>query len=429
LIIKKSVSASAPNATVIFYRQASNTSKYKKYNDMKFKFIKSIQNIIPISIIIGILCVSVIANAQVRVTHVNGRNISTAKNGFFYYLPQTHLKIEVVVERIEKVAGPLALYAEKYLGVSGMPQSNAVKYEIKDVRFTTYAQSDPSQLYFVQVDKRSKNDKFLALSINESGVLIGVNNPIQNDLEIQEDVELKVKFGKQKNYFSYFSDYNFYKKTDTIVRRISIDTFSIEKYKFNTTLIEKNPEMKAAEIAEKLTKLRKDRYLLLTGFQEVNYGKGVSYMDGELKKIEAAYLSLFTGYTKTELIYKSFTILPDKDKNGKNVPVFRFSNSHGIYSLSSKSGTPVNINVLADQGTKNVQRFLSTAQVEPNKSTTGFYYRVPEFGEVKLTYNGRVLNRSSFLFSQFGTVVQSPSLEAILEFHPNTGGLKQLKLK
>jgi hypothetical protein len=402
---------------------------------MKFNFIKSIQNIIPIPIIIGtigiagILCISVIANAQIRVTHVNGRNVSTDKEGFFYSLPQTHLKVEVIVERSEKVAGPLASYAEKYLGVSGMQQSNVIKYEIKDVRLSTYTQTDPSQLYFVQVNKRSKDDKLLALSINESGVLIGVNNPVQNNLEIQEDVEFKVKSKKKKDYFSYFSDYNFYKKTDTVVRRISIDTFSIEKYKFNTTLIEKNPEMKAAEIAEKLKKLRKDRYLLLTGFQEINYGSGIAYMDGELKKIEAAYLSLFTGYTKTELIYKSFTILPDKDKSGKNVPVFRFSDSYGIYSLNSKSGTPVHINVLADQGTKNVQHFLSTAQVESDKSMTGFYYRIPEFGEVRLTYNGRVLNRSAFLFSQFGTVVQTPSLETILEFHPNTGGLKQVKLK
>lgn len=390
--------------------------------------LNKINNIRTIIVVLIIFSTTLI-QSQVKISKVNNRIGATEKEGFFYSLPQTHLKIELIVQRVEKIAGPLAPYAEKYLGVAGVEQSNFVKYIIKDVRLSTFSQPDPTQLYFVQLDKRSKEPQQFILSLDESGLIMGVNKRVENMAEIQELVDIKVKTGAKTDYFKYFADYNFYKQTDTIVRRISIDTFSIEKYNYNVSLVEKDPVKKAAELAQKLKKLREDRYLLLTGFQEINYGGSLSYMDGELKKMEAAYLALFTGYTKTEYIYKSFTLIPDNAQISKNIAAFRFSEAQGVFEATESRASNVYLKYTANQSTQDIQKFLSTAIPEKDNSVTGYFYRVPEYGVFEIILDGVKIHSSNHLISQFGKVVQTPSLNTELEFHPNTGSLKQIKLK
>lgn len=382
------------------------------------------------SIIIALIILSSsFLHSQVKVSHVNSSSLTTDKEGYFYSLPQTHLKIEVIVEKVEKVAGPLAAFAEEYLGISGVQQLNLINYSIKDIRLSSFTQPDPVQLYFVQLDKRSKEPQPFLLSLSESGLIMGANKRVENTVKIQEIIDLKVKTATNNDLFKYFAGYNFYKQTDTIVRRISIDTFSIEKYNYNVSLVEKDPAKKAAEIAEKLEKLREDRYLLLTGYQEINYGDAMSYMDGELKKLEASYLALFTGYTKTEYIYKSFNLLPDKSRLSTNVSAFRFSTTQGIFDIDDSRGSNVYINYIADQVTQNVRKFLSAPIDEKDNSVSGYFYRIPEFGIFNIIIGGQKIHSSNHLISQFGTVVQSPSMNMELEFHPNTGSLKQIRLK
>ncbi len=385
------------------------------------------KNLRAIILVLIILSTS-FAQSQTKVSHVGAKSVSTDKEGFFYSLPQTYLKIEIIVEKIEKITGPLAPYAEEYLGVSGLQQINSTKYNIKDIRLNTFSQPDPAQLYFVQLDRRSKEPQQFMLSLDESGLIMGVNKRVENTAKVQEFIDLKVKSTADRDYFKYFAGYNFYRVTDTIVRRISIDTFSVEKYNFNVSLIEKDPEKKAAEIAQKLKKLREDRYLLLTGYQEINYGESMSYMDGELKKMEAAYLALFIGYTKTEYIYKSFTLLPDNAQTARNIAAFRFSENQGIFDANDSRGSNVFVKYTADKSTQNVQKFLSTALPVKESPFTGYFYRVPEYAVFDIILGGLKIHSSNHLISQFGTVVQTPSLNTELEFHPNTGSLKQIRL-
>lgn len=387
--------------------------------------MKNIRTLIVVLIILSTSFVQ----SQTKVTHVDSKSASTDKEGFFYSLPQTYLKIEIIIKKVERIAGPLAPYAEEYMGVSDLQQINSTKYDIKDIRLNTFSQPDPSQLYFVQLDRRSKEPQQFMLSLDESGLIMGANKRVENSAKVQEFIDLKVRSTADKDYFKYFAGYNFYRATDTIIRRISIDTFSIEKYNFNVSLIEKDPEKKAAEIAQKLQKLREDRYLLLTGYQEINYGESMSYMDGELKKMEAAYLAMFTGYTKTEYIYRSFTLLPNNAQIGRNISAFRFSENQGFFDASDSRGSNVFVKYIADKSTQNVQKFLSTALPDKDNTYSGYFYRVPEYAAFDITLDGVKIHSSNHLISQFGTVVQTPSLNTELEFHPNTGSLKQIRLK
>ena len=62
------------------------------------------------------------------------------------------------------------------------------------------------------------------------------------------------------------------------------------------TMVEKSPEQKAREAADFISKIKEDRFNLLTGYQEVSYNQEtLEYMDTQLKLLEKEYMKLFTG--------------------------------------------------------------------------------------------------------------------------------------
>lgn len=70
--------------------------------------------------------------AQIKVSRVESLNALDSKNGLFYYLPRTLLKVDVIAELKEDLPGPLHNYAETYLGLgngyrgSEAPSSEAI---------------------------------------------------------------------------------------------------------------------------------------------------------------------------------------------------------------------------------------------------------------------------------------------------------------
>jgi len=367
------------------------------------------------------------AFAQIRVYRAGNSNPLNTKDGLFYSLPRTLLKVDVIVELRENIPGPLNEYAEKYLGLGKVIQEQSSHYEIKEVRISTFTQPDPEQSFFVYIDKKSKEDKSFNLSLTKSGIIKGVNLLNTVGQVNYEQVNVNLDSNNEKSLFNYFADHNFYQHIDTIVRRISIDTASFEQYFYNTTWLEKNLEQKAKETSEFIAKLRENRFLLLTGYQETNYAGSMVYMDTELKKMEAEYLSLFIGRTKKELILKSFVYLPQKNTTG-NQMVFNFSEKEGFISGQSR-GTGVQIKIIPQQNSSAIDRFVQAVTTVETSDISGFYYCIPEQTNIQLLYNGEIIHETQKLINQFGIVVQSPSLKSEIEFDTETGMIKNIKVR
>ncbi len=366
--------------------------------------------------------------AQVKVYRVGSSNALNTKNGLFYSLPRTLLKVDVIAELKEEIPGPLHNYAETYLGLGEVIHTKSSKYEIKEIRVSTFAQPDPEQSFFVHIDKKSKEDKSLVLSLTESGIIRGVNL-ISNIGQLNfESVDVNLNTNKEKSLFNYFADHNFYQHMDTIVRRISIDTVSYERFFYNTSWLEKNLEQKAREFSQHIAKIRENRFLLLTGYQEVNYGASMAYMDGELKKMEAEYLALFTGQNKKELLIKSFVYIPQKSATGNQV-VFKFSENEGFLEANSSRGTSVQIKITPQQSSYAIDRFLQASALPEEGDISGYFYRIPEQTNIQLIYNGKVLHETHKLINQFGTIVQSPASKSEIIFDPETGMIKNIKIR
>ena len=62
-----------------------------------------------------------------NVIHINKDTKPGKKAGFYYSLPQTYVKVDVKVEQIEKIKGPYAEYANKYLGLQNIIKENMKK--------------------------------------------------------------------------------------------------------------------------------------------------------------------------------------------------------------------------------------------------------------------------------------------------------------
>lgn len=366
--------------------------------------------------------------AQVKVYRVGSSSTLNTKNGLFYSLPRTLLKVDVIAELKEDIPGPLHDYAETYLGLGEVIHAKSSKYEIREIRVSTFTQPDPEQSFFVYVDRKSKEDKSLNLSLTKSGIIRGVNLPISTGQINYDQVQVNIGSNKEKSLFSYFADHNFYQQIDTIVRRISIDTVSFEKYFYNTSWLEKDLVQKAKEYAEKITEIRENRFLLLTGYQEVNYGSSMIYMDGELKKMEAEYLSLFTGQKRKELLIKSFVYVPQKSTTGNQV-VFKFSESEGFFEKNSSRGTSVQIKITPQQNSYAVDRFLQGTASAEESDLTGFFYRIPEHTNIQLIFKSRVLHETQKIINQFGTIVQSPAIKSEIDFDIETGMIKNIKMR
>ncbi|MGA3014285.1 MAG: DUF4831 family protein, partial [Bacteroidales bacterium] len=112
--------------------------------------------------------------SQINVFHIDNNSSVTSKEGVFYSLPRTVIRIDVEIDRIENYKGPYSEYALKYLGLKNVVMANSVEYKIMGMKVTTSQQPDPDQYYFLELPgKFSKSQQAGLLSFTESGLILG----------------------------------------------------------------------------------------------------------------------------------------------------------------------------------------------------------------------------------------------------------------
>lgn len=361
--------------------------------------------------------------AQINVHHVTGGLNLSNKQGIFYVLPQTAVQVDITIKKTTYYAGPYADYAAKYLDLENVISSDQNKYEITEATLSTYAVPDPSQYYFIEFGDKAKDEKALLLSLSESGLIMGVSSKTTKSAV---KGMLADKMESDFDMFSYFAESNLHETTDTIIRKVVVDTVSIEKMYFDKRWVEKSDEQKAVEAANMISKIRESRYNLLIGYQEVAYDAGsISYMDKELKQMEQEYLSLFTGITISKVLHYTFSVVPNPSSESSLIPVFVFSDRSGIKDVDASGGEKVYLKVNSFGATDQIQNTISSL-TDPGKSENGFYYRIPEVVTLSLELSNDIKIDEQFYLSQYGKVSVLPSSISTVQFHENTGGIKSI---
>ena len=364
--------------------------------------------------------------AQINVKHVtDGANLND-KQGIFYALPNTLVKVDVKVLKTEYIAGPYAEYASKYLDLKDVNTSDYSEYEIIDLKLSTMAVPDPDHVYFAEItDKVAKEEKSVLLSLSSSGMAMDLegNMPAK---ALKDFSALTVKASaSHEDLFKYYAETNLYEQFDTIIQKVVVDTVTVEKKYLERNWVEKSDEDKALEAANKISRIREARFNLITGYQEIPYeADAMAYMDKQLVKMEAEFLSLFTGVTFQKHLTYTITVSPPSETTGGSIPVFVFSERSGIKDAAASGGEKVTLSIepLGDFGTI---RAIS-GQRNGSGSNHGFYYRIPVMAKVRLVISNDLNAEGVFPISQLGTVAFLPPNVTSVQFHPETGAIKTI---
>ncbi|MFU8844338.1 MAG: DUF4831 family protein [Bacteroidales bacterium] len=364
---------------------------------------------------------------QITVRSLSQSSDAADKQGFFYALPQTYIKVEIDVQKTEFKAGPYAEYASKYLGITDVTTADYSEYLILDAKLSTVPVPDPEHLYFVTVsDRISKDGKTVMLMLAESGLAIDVLGTLQEKSQkALSSLTLDYKDGA-RDLFRYYASANLVEQFDTIIRKVVVDTATIEKVYLDRRWVEKRGEQKAADAANEINKIRTARYNLLSGFHEVSWDAGaIVYMDEQLKKLEDEYLSLFMGIAQKKIFRYTFHVKPESDESKKVLPVFVFSERSGIKEASASGGDKIGLKIerTADYGPiqSGVKKRNETA-----RDSQGFYYRLPVVSKVTLEISNDLKVEGMFPISQFGAVTYLPPNITTVQFHESTGAIRTI---
>jgi hypothetical protein len=346
------------------------------------------------------------------------------QNGIFYALPRAVLQVDVVVNKTEELPGPYVSYARQVLGLNDFISKAETYYTIKGISISSSYEADPNAIYFFNFGERSsKTERAYLLQLQANGVIKGLDesSPLNEDYVKARIDLLSENFSRD---FSYFADLNQISKIDTIIRRISVDTTTIEDVVFNKTNVEKNMEQRAKDAASFYMEIRKNKFDLLSGYQEVNYpAQTLALMISELKKMESDYLALFKGKRITIEEKYTFYVVPEGDKTRQTYSVFKFSKEKGVADLNAPMGEKVNL-IIQSNGITEVLKTQTKSE-----QSSGIFYRVPESARVWLSYNNMEYAKNTFLIPQIGVLQAVSTTKNIISIDPKTGMLQVFEIK
>lgn len=373
--------------------------------------------------LVSLLALASISFAQVYTQKVNPSETYTSANGVVYALPETVIRLDVWIEKTEFIQGPYASYANRLLGLSNVITSNNSAYNISSVKITESQIPDPNQLFFMNLGEiNGKPENITFLQMSESGLFAGMTNVSPESVSATSNLVERVEKGNRD--FRYFADANLVVKVDTIIRRVDIDTTTIEKVILKRSTIEKDIAQRAQDAATYFMEIRKNRIELISGFQEVAYSAGaLELMNAELKQMEDDYLELFAGKVLVSDEHYVFYYTPTTSQANIIDPVFKFSKEKGMTNLSASGGEKVSIAIKSN----GLAEKLADADVD--SPVNGIVYRFPETAEVWIKYGSQEFSKQLLQIPQLGRLQVVNPGQNVFELHPSSGGIKVLEIR
>jgi len=364
-----------------------------------------------------------------QVIHVTKNAIPNNKSGFYYALPKTYIKVDFIINQQENIKGPYSEYAQKYFGLNNVIAENSTEYVIKDVKIETFSEPDSLQYYFIET-----NDSKLGIKLTDLGLIESVNSPtissVRNKNLITYDSISENTNNDYPELFKMYANLSLYEKTDTIYKPVMLFNSFFWKKNFKTSIIEKPTEQKVKETVDIITKIKDNRFNIITGESDVNDKKSIEFMYSELQNLENEYMKLFTGITLNHTITYSYIYLPEKDTNSNILKALlcKFSSKEGIVDKTSSKGENIYIQIQNKNLINPINRY-NNEKLKIQKGKHGFYYRQPAYTDVSIIQNNNIIKTAKQLIAQLGIVISLPINNSFLQFDKNTGAIRQIQLK
>jgi hypothetical protein len=365
------------------------------------------------------------------------QGMTAADYAMYYSLPRTVFDVEVVVDKKVTKPGPFAAYAERFLGITGVPTRETTVYSISEIRVNTHPEKDPDQMYRIETEGKHFGAR---VSLTPDGLIRGINLPVIADVAITQ--EMIQKLGEKKFDAPEYPDLTMKKNTeplpDTIFRVVRTDTSFIRIPLIRKTESQKTMMEQAKEAADNLMLLRTGRFKLLNGQYAYEENDGtrlpengsLDLMVKELAVMEDGYLSLFAGRSQTNRTTYKFVYIPTGQGLVESTPLFAFTPQNGIEPPETGGADRVILQLSRD--VLNPMDQVQWADEDPKApKVPGLAYRIPEKAKVEINRSGEVLFTREFLVAQCGRIDFVPAgllkdESTAVEFYPAYGSIKNI---
>ena len=321
----------------------------------------------------------------------------TEIDGVYYYLPRNIIQIDFIIEKNQDYKGKYSSYAKELLNTDNYIKENKTSYKIKDVNITTLTEADPNMIFYITTDDKTKENPKYEFSFSNDGIIKSFGcQSIMNDCDKQDLVEERTFTYNKSQDFQY----------------IPLESADDEE-EVKTKLTDKEI---ASSIIEEIKKIRIAYFDLISGYQEVDYGKTINYMLDELKSLENEYLSMFVGKTNSETFIKTFYVIPEEEK--ASIILSKFSDTEGFNT--TKTGENIRIN-FTDLASSSAINKLSTDEIQNMTYNNKLFYRNPANVTMQVCCGDKVLYENRLKICQLGNVMLLPMNKIQLVFDTNTG--------
>ena len=321
---------------------------------------------------------------------VSAQKNSDPAGSLTYCLPSTTITLEVEAVQERFFAGPYARYAEKYLGIS-VRQKDESAFQIVQVKMTPYVEADQNKRYSLSVVKGKIDASFLKLSaeglVSFGDAAMGNGTVWRFPAETSGDFSSK---GISSNLTSEATILYRNNRKEAEYGKVSVQ---------QNVIVAKTLEQKAAETADMILKLRKQRLQIVTGDTDATYsGEAMGAAISELTRLEQEYMTLFTGYSESQKQTMNFDVVPDANRENHKYVAFRLSDVAGLVPADNLSGKPI-VMELVPQMFQQVPK----PDTDPKKTPSVLaYYRIPAICTVKLIDGAEILMQSRVPVYQLG---------------------------
>lgn len=341
-------------------------------------------------------------------TTISAYRPGVTTEGAVYYLPQTALRISVLVERTAYEPGDFASYAQRYLRLQNVSLEPSVSYRVVSIAQMPIGQADPKKVYAIKFDARTVAAN---VALASDGRLLALNAEPDEEIRPKPFTPFAAKRPMQ----------------------------SPRQY-LNEEIIAAGSTAKMAELTSReIYDLRENRSLLIKGQADFmpKDGQQMKLMLAQLDTQESALRSLFEGVTECDTSEYVITFVPELKHASERskVVLFRLSQQIGMVDADDLSGDPFYIAIedITPQPPVDEEADAKRKAAKKKEYEAGVYVNIP--GRMRSTiYQGiDQLGQAEFPAAQFGSVellsadLFNKHYTTQLWLNPVTGGVERLQ--
>ena len=215
------------------------------------------------------------------------------QDGFFFYLPRTALEIEFTISENRFTKGDLSDFTETYFQTKPQNRNNVSAFSIENITLKPMAIPDPSERY------RYSASTALKASVNTlaGGIIKSLNTDWTEPASVEKAKTLAGFHRSEDISDNRIPFFSLGTRSDTIINReITADSTIIERRIINRRTVSNTPEEMAKEAVKKIDDIRKTKFMLISGPEDVELDGAYLEMSlKELEKTEQDLLALFFG--------------------------------------------------------------------------------------------------------------------------------------